>query len=80
AAVQAAAAAYDRAPRFSASLRPPAASAGQLAGTLLDYLTLGVSTVLIRGYDPEAEAEAEAAYYSALLRRVRDHAGPARVA
>jgi alkanesulfonate monooxygenase len=73
AAVRAAAQARGRAPRFSASLRPPAASAGQLAGTLLDYLALGVSTVLVRGYDPEAEA----AYYAAVLRRVREEAGQA---
>jgi len=76
AAVRAAAAVHGRAPRFSASLRPPAASAGQLAGTMLDYLALGMSTVLIRGYDPEADA----AYYAPLLRRVRDQAGRAHVA
>jgi alkanesulfonate monooxygenase len=76
AAVRAAAAVHGRAPRFSASLRPPAASAGQLAGTLLDYLALGMSTVLIHGYDPEADA----AYYAPLLRRVRDQAGEAQVA
>lgn len=76
AAVRAAAAAHGRTPRFSASLRPPTASAGQVAGTLVDCLSLGVSTVLLRGYDPEAEA----AYYAALLRRVRDQAGQARVA
>jgi alkanesulfonate monooxygenase len=74
--VRAAAAVHGRAPRFSASLRPPAASAGQLAGTLLDYLALGMSTVLIRGYDPEADA----AYYAPLLRRVRDQAGQDHVA
>jgi len=35
-----------------------------------------MSTVLIHGYDPEADA----AYYAPLLRRVRDQAGEAQVA
>ena len=40
----------------------------------LDYVALGVSTLLIRGYDPEADA----AHYASIIRLVREQAGDLR--
>jgi alkanesulfonate monooxygenase len=42
----------------------------QVAEALLDYVALGVSTLLIRGYDPEADA----ADYANVIRLVREQA------
>src|SRR5450755_1695383 len=42
----------------------------QVAEALLDYVALGVSTLLIRGYDPEADA----ADYASIIRLVREQA------
>jgi hypothetical protein len=76
AAVRAAAAPHGRSPRFAVTLRPAEAGAGQMAQVLLDYVAIGVSTLLIRGYDSEADA----AGYAEIIARVRDRAGRARVA
>jgi alkanesulfonate monooxygenase len=42
----------------------------QIAESLLDYVAIGVSTLLIRGYDPEGDA----ADYARIIRLVRDQA------
>jgi alkanesulfonate monooxygenase len=46
----------------------------QVAEALLDYVALGVSTLLIRGYDPEADA----ADYASIIGLVREQAGDHR--
>ena len=46
----------------------------QVAEALLDYVAIGVSTLLIRGYDPEADA----ADYAAIIGLVREQAGDHR--
>jgi alkanesulfonate monooxygenase len=48
----------------------------QVAEALLDYVAIGVSTLLIRGYDREADA----ADYATIIRLVREQAGRAKVA
>jgi alkanesulfonate monooxygenase len=40
----------------------------QIAESLLDYVAIGVSTLLIRGYDPEGDA----ADYARIINLVRD--------
>jgi alkanesulfonate monooxygenase len=42
----------------------------QIAESLLDYVAIGVSTSLIRGYDPEGNA----ADYARIINLVRDQA------
>jgi alkanesulfonate monooxygenase len=41
----------------------------QIAEALLDYVAIGVTTLLIRGYDPEADA----ADYATIIKLVRQH-------
>jgi alkanesulfonate monooxygenase len=48
----------------------------QVAEALLDYVAIGVSTLLIRGYDREADA----ADYATIITLVREQAGRAKVA
>ena len=43
----------------------------QVAESLLDYVAVGASTLLIRGYDPLADAAA----YANLIRAVHDQVG-----
>ena len=45
-----------------------AGSYEQIAESLLDYVAVGVSTLLIRGYDPEGDA----ADYARIIKLVRD--------
>jgi alkanesulfonate monooxygenase len=55
----------------------PAALVGsyeQVAESLLDYVAIGVSTLLIRGYDPEADV----AGYARVIRLVRERAADHR--
>ena len=40
----------------------------QIAEALLDYVAIGVSTLLIRGYDPEGDATD----YARVIKLVRD--------